>query len=577
MLLLRCASHVSNRARIPLNTATTGALIALVLLFWACGITHAGIPDNGIVCIDANHCLRGNLSGGSAYSFLGILYAAPPTGELRFRPPADPVWTGLRSASAFGPPCARRTDTGVVTGSEDCLTLNLWAPVTGSQHPVIVFIHPGLNSRGGARMGMAGYGGLTFTTAWDGEPWAATYGIVFVSVEYRVNAFGFLAHPSLSAEDPNGSSGNYGMLDQIKALQWVQENVASFGGDPSNVTILGATAGAADASVLLVSDLAKGLFSHAILESPVWSRFPTLQEAEHGVGAMIVKGVGCAGTPDVAACLRAKSVAEILQASPFGRPSTESEDYAPRIDGWLLKSDPIDLVEGDLAPSKVPVIIGSTADEFNAHARDSDVVTTVFFGLQKTSHDVSSQDYANAITTQFGDTIGAQVLSLYPDSEFQQSPLLQLPEAPSASFAAMLRVLTDWEFTCPVRALARNASTGGRTVYRYFFTHAIENNAIMQKLGAFDNEDNWFLFTPSYTYSVDERALSNTMRAYWAAFAATGNPNGGSRPTWPAYEHSAHNDNFLQLDTTGIIAGNGVRTGECDFWNSLDRKLHGRD
>ena len=537
---------------------------------WLAMPTLATDPLTDTVMTDKGAVQGALLSGGVA-AFLGIPYAAPPVGALRFRPPAEALpWTGLLQATAFGPVCPRLNNLGVVIGSEDCLTLDVWAPATGSEHPVIVFIHPGSNTRGMARSGTAFFGGQTFVTTWDGQPWAATYGIVFVSVEYRVNAFGFLAHPSLSAEDPNGSSGNYGVLDQMKALQWVQANIAAFGGDPSNVTILGHSAGASDASVLLVSDLATGLFRQAILESGGWwGRFPTLQEAEQGVGATIVEGVGCAGAPDVAACLRAKSLAEILQATPFSN-AVPNEDYAPRIDGWLLKGDPIDLVEGDLAPSKVPVIIGSTADEINDHALDSDPVSEI--GLLRTA---TSQQYAAALNARFGNTIGTQVLSLYPDSDFELSPLLQL--GLSAPFAAMLRVLTDSTMVCPARALARNASTGGRTVYRYFFTHAIANNAIVQKLSAFHNEDNWFLFTPSYAYTPDELVMSNTMRAYWAAFAATGNPNGAGRPIWPAYERRNHNDNFLQLDTTAITAGNGVRRAECDFWNSLDRELHGRD
>ena len=518
--------------------------------------------------------LQGTFLDGGVSAFLGIPYAAPPVGALRFRPPAEALswFPEVRSATAFGPICPRQAPTGAVNGSEDCLTLDVWAPATKGPHPVIVFIHPGLNSRGMARSGTAFYGGLTFTTTWDGQPWAANRNVIFVSVEWRVNALGFLAHPALSAEDPNGSSGNYGMLDQIAALQWVQRNIAAFGGDPSSVTILGATGGGADASVLLVSDLAKGLFSHAILESPIWSRFPTLQEAEQGVGAQIVEAVGCADDPDVAACLRAKPMTDIVTAAPFKSPSTESEDYAPRIDGFLLKGNPVDLVEGDLAPSNVPLLIGSTADEFNAHALDSDVAETIL------SPTASEFDYETAINARFGATIGAQVLSLYPSADYSNSPLVSISEpVRTAQFAAMLRVRTDSMVTCPVRALARHASTGGRPVYRYFFTHAIENDPNIGFLGAFDNEDNWFVFkaTP-YTYTTDELALADVIQSYWVAFAATGNPNGVNRPVWSAYERLQNNDNFLNLNTTSK-AGDGVRTDKCDFWDSVNRRLNGAD
>ena len=523
-------------------------------------LTNTVMTDKGTV--------QGTLLNGGVSAFLGIPYAAAPVGALRFRPPAEaPAWSGVRLATAFGPICPRRTVAGAVIGSEDCLTLDVWAPASEGPHPVIVFIHPGLNSRGAAKNGMASYGGSTFMTTWDGQPWAAKRSIVFVSVEWRVNALGFLAHPALSAEDPNGSSGNYGILDQIAALHWVQRNIAAFGGDPSNVTILGATGGGADVSVLVVSDLANGLFSHAILESPIWSRFPTLQEAEQGVSAQIIEAVGCSNDPDVATCLRAKPMADIVAAAPFKSPSTESEDYAPRIDGFVLTGNPVDPVEGDLAPSKVPLLIGSTADEFNAHALDSDVGNTIL------SPYALDSDYEAALEARFGVTIGDQVHSFYPASDYFSSPLV-LQQGRSASFAAMLTVLTDSEVTCPVRALARHDSTGGRTVYRYFFTHAIENDPKIHSLGAFDNQDNWFVFTATpYLYSADELALADTIQSYWAAFAATGDPNGGNRPVWPVYRQLNGSDNFLKLDTN-IMSGNGVRTEKCNFWDSVALQLN---
>src|SRR5262245_15365940 len=316
-----------------LVTPLTIAAIVFGFFLWSPVATYADISDQ--VCIP-DGCLQGNTLSGGVYSFLAIPYAAPPTGDRRFRAPNEPIrWFGNRSATSFGPLCPRVVADTVpltVTGSEDCLTLNVWAPAgSHSPSPVIVFIHPGLNARGSPRQASVGIEGTgTFITTWDGHPWAAN-GIIFVSVEFRVNALGFLAYPALSAEDPHGSSGNYGVLDQIAALRWVHNHIAYFGGDPANVTLLGATTGAADVSVLVVSDLANGFFSHAILESPNWSRFPKLQEAEQSVGAEIVQTVGCATAVDVAACLRAKPFTDIVRAAPFGTPSSESEDYAPRI------------------------------------------------------------------------------------------------------------------------------------------------------------------------------------------------------------------------------------------------------
>jgi para-nitrobenzyl esterase len=566
------AEIFSSLQRISIFKIATVTAVVFAPFFWASAVTHAQVSDPK-VCI-SDGCLLGTELSGGVNSFLGIPYAAPPTGDRRFRPPHEPIpWLGDRTAKSFGPVCPRLNDpSGPVNGDEDCLTLNVWAPAgDNSASPVVVFIHPGLNSRGTARQGTASYGQAAFiTTTWDGQPWAAK-GIVFVSVEWRVNALGFLAHPALSAEDPEGSSGNYGVLDQIAALRWVHKNIASFGGDPANVTLLGATAGAADVSVIVVSDLANGLFSHAILESPIWSRFPTLQQAEQSVGAEIVQLVGCATAVDVAACLRAKPFEDIVRAAPFKTPSTESVDYAPRIDGWVLKGDPVDLIEGDLAPNKAPLMIGSTAEEMNAHALDGDVGNNIL------PPDADRGMYQEALVKRFGAAAAEQIYSLYPESDFVDSPLVQqLGKSPS--FAAMLRVVTDSLVTCPVRALARRGSTGDRPIYRYFFTHVpnIENNATLNALGAFDNEDNWFIFKASpYIYSTDELNLAATMQAYWAAFATTGTPNGGNRPWWPAYERFKQDDNFLEINSgvDSIKVGNGVRTIQCNFWNFLDQKL----
>jgi para-nitrobenzyl esterase len=243
------------------------------------------------------------------------------------------------------------------------------------------------------------------------------------------------------------------VLDQIVALRWVQNNIVYFGGDPGNITLLGAGSGGADASVLVVSDLANGLFSHAIIESPSWSRFPTLQQAQQSVGAQIVQGVGCATAVDVAACLRTKPFADIVKAAPFKTPgqSVGSVDYAPRIDGGVLKGDPVDLIEADVAPSKVPLMIGTTADELNAFARNPSAVYIL-------APNADEDAYKIAVVERFGTPAADQILSLYPASAFESSPLV-LENIGSSPFAAMLRVVTDALLTCPVRAFARRAST----------------------------------------------------------------------------------------------------------------------
>ena len=296
-------------------------------------------------------------SGTDVFVFRGIPYAAPPTGDRRWRPPSSPEpWTDVRDATHFGSRCLQSADSAPrglsippAPSSEDCLTLNVWAPAgsVGRRLPVMVWIHGGGFTSGTAALPRT-----------DGTN-LARRGVVVVSFEYRLGVLGFLAHPALSRESDHRVSGNYGLLDQIAVLQWIRANIAEFGGNPANVTLFGSSAGASSQGFLMVSPLARGLFHRAIaqsLGSSVAGPKRRLRERYYGFPAAEAEGESIA--KDIAT-LRALSADEVLT-----RAGTEywSLRYLPLIDGYVVPDDPTVLV-GTNSQLKVPLLIGHNADE----------------------------------------------------------------------------------------------------------------------------------------------------------------------------------------------------------------------
>ncbi|MCZ9342539.1 carboxylesterase family protein, partial [Streptomyces sp. TRM76130] len=288
-------------------------------------------------------------AGETAHSYLGIPYAAPPVGALRWRPPAAPAsWTGVRDATAPGDPCVQTASdspwgdlAGPGTPSEDCLYLNVHTPARPSllKRPVMVWIHGG-----GFTVGSGAF--------YDGSTLAADGDVVVVTLNYRLGAFGYLAHPDLAGESAEGVSGNYGVLDQQAALRWVRDNVAAFGGDPDNVTVFGESAGGGSVCHQLVSPRAVGLFDRAIAQSGCGFALPT-QESQQRVGSAWADSLGCAD----AACLRALPADRVLTAaqSPTAR-------WTPNVDGAVLPRQVMDALESGRF-HRVPVLQGTTADE----------------------------------------------------------------------------------------------------------------------------------------------------------------------------------------------------------------------
>ena len=290
--------------------------------------------------------------------FLGIPYAQPPVGDLRWREPlpAKP-WTGVREATTFGAPCAQailgdwnRHD--AETSKEDCLFLNVMTPVWPAPKmplPVMVWFHGGANAGG------------TASSALYKDGMLVQHGVVLVTVNYRLGMVGFFAHPALTKESPHHSSGNYGLLDQLLALQWVHDNIAKFGGDPANVTAFGQSAGAIDAGYLMVSPLAKGLFQRLIAQSgsPLGPPLPKLSEAEQA-NQKLVASLKAPADHELQS-LRERSVQELLVVP--GKQDPEAPSIGPIIDGWLISRSPAEVLSaGQEAP--VDLLIGTTSREF---------------------------------------------------------------------------------------------------------------------------------------------------------------------------------------------------------------------
>jgi len=476
---------------------------------------------------------------GDLLVFRGIPFAAPPVGDLRWRPPAPPLkWQGVRDASTFGNVCPQVNFNGQQVGNEDCLTLNIFVAATppSSAQPVMVFIHGGGNFRGDAQ-----------SPPFDVPPLAA-HGAIVVTAEYRVGILGFLPIPLLTAE-ASGSSGNYGLLDMIAVLAWVQQNIAAFGGDPKRVMLFGQSAGSWDIQILLAAPAAQGLFSVAGMESNVVPKGQLLPLATAEMrGEPFVTAVGCDTAADILACLRAVPVTTILN---LGRQFA----WGPGVGSPFLPVDPFIVLEENGSP--VPLLIGSTREE------------STNFG-DNPNAPLDATGYATAIHNSFdpfGAGVANQVLTLYPAAAYDT------PEY------ALIAVDSDFQMTCEVRNVARAAAGANRkAVWRYFYTHRFENNAGLNAMRAFHTAELYFVFgnfslissafanAVNYIPTAAEVTFIGDMMGYWTRFAATGDPNGAGATAWPAYDPST--DRMLELDDTPVEI-NGYHNPQCDFLSTL--------
>ena len=463
--------------------------------------------------------------------FRGIPYAAPPVGPLRWRPPQPAApWNGVHDGSRFGNDPMQLPDTQAIRASlapatsEDCLNLNVWAPAEppAGGAPVLVYFASGCYIAGSASRER---------TAGDAY---AERGVVFVAVNYRVGAFGFLAHPGLSAESPHGASGNYGVLDMLAALVWVRANIAAFGGDPARVTVTGAAAGAALCALLLTSPLARGSFDGAILRSPGALRpMCTLAEAETA---------GLAAGADLAA-LRALPAEDVLalngRIDAGTRNLLDRRRLRPIVDGWVFTGDEADAYAAG-AFLAVPTIVGTTANEGG-----------FFHGEQAFPNSYPSRVLAsqNAVRT-------VAQLRGYLAENFGAAAAEAWTYFGAASDDGVVQsiadALSDTMFSYGVRTIAAALARRQPKTFRYVFTHAGAHAADPPVNG----NDTVYAFGTG-DFDARDRAISDAMIAAFCAFAAGGDPNGPGAPRWMPYD--PQRENYLVF---------GGDFGEGERWRS---------
>lgn len=494
------------------------------------------MSEPGTVQIDTG-VVRG-VEAGEVRAFLNVPFAAPPVGDWRWKAPQPAAcWQGTRDATAWGPKCPQRgiSGKGPLEGEEDCLQLNIWAPrvppVTPA--PVAFWIHGGGHTIGSATEEISG------VRIYDGQKMAEATGMVVVTANYRLGALGFLAHPALRAEDEHESTGNYGILDLIAALGWVQRNAQAFGGDPGKVMIFGESAGAVNVCSLVASPLAKGLFHGAVMQSGGCVA-KELSDAE-AFGSKVFEGAGCGGQAGEAACMRGISVEQVLDAgaSPI-QVAGAAGPYGPLADGWVHDGQPLATIAAG-KHNQVPMIVGSNSDE-----------TSRSVPLKETA---TEAEYEAAVGLLFK-SIGPQVLTMYPAASYP-SP-----------WHAYVALTSDVKFVCGARKALRALHKGQSSpVFRYHFEHQLDNAVQLQKYGAWHGLDVLFVFDSldvgGYPPSKNETALSGAFQGYWAGLAAKGDPNGDGAVAWPAY---SDDDPYLRLGTP-VEAAAGLRTEQCDFWD----------
>jgi para-nitrobenzyl esterase len=475
--------------------------------------------------------LRGTVRDGVA-SYLGVPYAAPPVGNLRWREPqAASKWQGVRAADKFGSDCVQHRQYDQPQ-SEDCLFLNVWTPAgaAGRRLPVMFWIYGGGLSYGSAAWPW--YDGTAF----------AKQGVVLVSINYRLARFGFFAHPAISSEKSDAILGNYGFMDQVAGLKWVQRNIGAFGGDPANVTIFGESAGGRSVNAMLVSPLSKGLFQRAIIESGAGrNRLRHIHDNRPGAGtsaeAMGVEFAKSAGlTNPTAADLRALS-AEVVRG-PAG--NTPPPFANAMIDGRLVTEDFTETYKKG-AQHQVPLMIGANSAEFGTGAAPE--AESVFRSLG------SYKDKALALYDGYG-THDPKIVAM--------------------------EITSDMGMNNGTRYVARLIAKAGKPVYAFHFgyvtqsaratnpgaRHAAELVYVFDTLGSRTTRTQ----TPSVVADAD-RKVAKQMNTYWANFAKTGDPNGGGLPRWPAM--TLANDETLEFTMNdGPVARPNFKAAKMSFWDA---------
>lgn len=471
-------------------------------------------------------------------SWKGIPYAAPPVGELRFRAPsAVSPWIEPLAATSYASACVQVDERRRVIGAEDCLYLNVWAPPAsrGQGLPVLFWIHGGDNVIGAA------------SDPWyDAEQLAERANAIVVTINYRLGAFGWLAHPAFRSENPHGATGNYGLHDSIAALQWVRRNIAQLGGDPERVLVFGQSAGASNTCALVASPLARGLFSRAMMLS--LSCHAVAEEGVASTNDVVTRELGCAGAPDVAACLRSKSAAQLARLPGASLvPTDEPADYYETVDGWALPEHP-ELLLAKGKHNRMPMVVGTTRDEY----------ASIIDLMLHEAVDTPAR-YANVLEGWYGARVAERILALYPFARYPDGR------------AAMVDIVSDSIMHCPTRRAAlAAASSQAEPVYRYWFAQ-VPTRGPAAASGASHGVDVDYVFrfaAPSIGVdpTPEDLRVSDDVIASIAALARTGSPEGASSFAWPRYERGSEQLAVVSATPTAPPVFDPAR---CALWDAL--------
>ena len=486
--------------------------------------------------------VRGTVLPSGRSEFLGIPFAQPPVGELRWHAPVPPKpWTEVRDAKKFGAPCAQnvagdwnRHD--AESSSEDCLYLNVMTPQWPVKKPlpVMFWIHGGANTGGTASSELYKDGTLV------------EHGIILVTANYRLSVFGFLAHPELTRESAHHSSGNYALLDQIAALEWTRDNIAKFGGDPHQVTVFGQSAGAIDLGLLMTSPLAGSLFQNAIEESGtiLLAQPPPLSTVEQG-GSRFAKRLG-APASDQLKYLRALPTSDLLKAALVSEQNNQGPnappDYHPwpNIDGWVFPRSPATVfAEGKESP--IPLITGNNTREFDIPNPPDQLrqwITAVYGDLAPRAFEVYGLANGSAGNAD----------PLYGGAAGQWS--------------------ADVMFRCPATAVAAWRRAAHHPTYEYQFEHAIPGQ---EAQGAVHSADLPYVFgffpksgNISGGFGETDSKLADLIEKYWTNFARTGNPNGSGLAAWHDYDGS---EAYISFAEDGqVVPKSRLRERYCEIY-----------
>ena len=474
-------------------------------------------PDPTVVKTDAGYI--SGLQENGLRVYLGIPFATPPIGDLRWRPPAPlQPWDGIRDAKAFSanPPQPPSGSPVPATMSEDCLYLNVWTPAKNADEklPVMVFFYGGAFAQVAPFDNIALYNGTTL----------AQKGVIIVTTNYRLGALGFMAHPQLDNESVNNVSGNYGILDQQAALQWVQHNIGAFGGDPSRVTIFGQSAGGESVLIHLVSPQSKGLYSQALVESgPFWAHGPTIDnvhskaDAEH-IGLDFAQSLGYSG-PDAIHKMRTESAMNLVNASPWLASSwnrTHTLKFEPTIDGWLLP-DSVDALFGLHKQNPVPFLIGTNANDGTSLSAGANMTVP---------------EYITFLQNYFGTDAGS-VFAQYPANSTEEVQL------------RLAQIMTRYDFADSAKFAAGSMGDIERNTYLYRYSYVLPGEN-----GALHGSETFLLFGMAKDVNANPVVADNLVD-FWTRFAKTGDPNGGVNVTWPQYTRAA--DRYLDINNVSTV------------------------